>query len=422
MIGVLRAGLARLGLTRVKESRVESRVKWRLPVFLRSIITGICTGAKSLKHVEKLTAEMSMAARRALKLRGRLPDTTARDTLVQADPSSIRVMLKRQTKAAHRQKALEPSGLPFGAVALDGKVTAIKASHKGYAQKQKHGGSASGTSGLIRTMTRGLLSSRVNLCIDAVPIPPETNEDGHYKTVVKGLLDWYRGVDLFRLVVSDAGSCSLGNADYVRKQHLHYLYRLNEKQPTLLAEAERLLASKEADEALLRTVEMEGGKVIRRTLFMTTEMASFLDWTHLQTVLRVVREELNTEGTVLRTGTRYFMGSLRSEALTPKQWLELVRRYWSTVENGCHQTFDIAFEEDDHPWITHDDQGMLAVLLLRRVAYNMLALFRSVTQRSDENRNTPWADLMRWTYNALIKATDKDVAELRDRGGVAAHT
>ena len=48
------------------------------------------------------------------------------------------------------------------------------------------------------------------------------------------------------------------------------------------------------------------------------------------------------------------------------------------------------------PWIEADANGMLAVLLLRRIAYTMLALFRSVSLRSDENRAIRWKLLLAW--------------------------
>jgi asparagine N-glycosylation enzyme membrane subunit Stt3 len=58
---------------------------------------------------------------------------------------------------------------------------------------------------------------------------------------------------------------------------------------------------------------------------------------------------------------------------------------------------------------------MVVVLLLRRIAYNLLALLRDVTQRSEDTRGTPWKDLMRWMHNALIALTDADVLGLRAR-------
>ena len=54
-------------------------------------------------------------------------------------------------------------------------------------------------------------------------------------------------------------------------------------------------------------------------------------------------------------------------------------------------------------------------MLLRRIAYNLLALFRGVTQRAQEKRKTPWRDVLRWFYNAIISATDADLSALRPR-------
>lgn len=90
------------------------------------------------------------------------------------------------------------------------------------------------------------------------------------------------------------------------------------------------------------------------------------------------------------------------------------------MENNCHNTFDTVFSEDDKPWIEDSPRGALAVLLLRRIAYNLLALFRSVTQRSEERRRMPWADLLRGIAQALVAITDAHLAGLRPRMHAAA--
>ena len=153
-------------------------------------------------------------------------------------------------------------------------------------------------------------------------------------------------------------------------------------------------------------------------------MAGYLDWTHLQTTLRVESEMVDIEtGEVVEQEeedvNRYFISSLEAGKLTAPQWLKLVRMHWG-VENNCHNTWDTAFEEDDRLWITADPKGAMNVMLLRRIAYNMLALFRAVTQRSEEKRMTPWKDLLRWVYNTLIAAQETDLAGLRERTAVTA--
>ena len=112
-------------------------------------------------------------------------------------------------------------------------------------------------------------------------------------------------------------------------------------------------------------------------------------------------------------------GGISSHALSSKQWLRVVRSHWA-VENNCHHTWDAVFREDDHPWIEKDPQGMVVVMLLRRIAYNLLALFRSVSQRSEERRQTPWRDLLRWLGQALLAATEDDLSGLRNREVAAA--
>ena len=93
--------------------------------------------------------------------------------------------------------------------------------------------------------------------------------------------------------------------------------------------------------------------------------------------------------------------------------LNVVRSHWGVESN--HHTLDTAFAEDDRPWIEADEQGMLAVLLLRRIAYTLLALFRAVTLRSDEHRSMRWKALLAWVRDALVAASAETIAGLRAR-------
>lgn len=414
-LGALKVGLGKLKQIRTPDPRSRQNRRWSLWQLLGAVFAGLCAGVQNLSQVEALTEDLALPTRKVLGLGRRVPDTTLRDLLVRMNPMALRALLWQQIRMAHRQKALQSVGLPFGVVGVDGKVTAIDSWEAGYAQRQVHSDPATGASGLIRTFTCALLSALVPVCLDAVPIPPETNEDGHFRTVVDWLLNTYARLDLFRLIVADAGSCSLANANYLRSKCLHYCFTLNDKQPTLFLEAKRLLASMSAENALARTSEKVRGGIEERLLFMTTEMAGFLDWTHLVTVVRIQRTRLDKNGKVEFVHERYFVSSLRSEALSHPQWLTLFRRYWASVESGCHKTLDVTFEEDRHPWITGHDRGALNVMILRRIAYNLVALFRGVTQRSEERRATPWATVLGWFYQVLIAATEQQIAGLRPR-------
>lgn len=146
-----------------------------------------------------------------------------------------------------------------------------------------------------------------------MPIPPATNEMGHFLPALRSMLKGLGRCRPFRLLTYDAGGCSEANARGVRAESLDYLFALNDAQPTLYLEAQRLLAAVTKAEA--ETVDvMSNTCTVTRRLFRTGEMAGYLDWTHLQTVLRVesVREE---RGKIVAQESRYFLCSLPTDAL-----------------------------------------------------------------------------------------------------------
>jgi hypothetical protein len=414
MVGLLNARLPELGLGEVRDERGRRGRRWALERLLRAPLVGMAAGCHSLAQTEALTAEMSRAMRRLLGLRRRVPDTTMRSALIATAPEQLRRCLRRQVHAAHRRKALRPQGLPFGVVAVDGKATRIAAWDEDYSQRQTNG--TGGAWGIVRTMTCALVSSRPRVCLDASPVPSATNEMGHFPRVVDELMSAYGRQRLFRLVSTDSGSCSEANGRHVVAQGLDYLFRVKETQPTLLTEARALLSRRNNADA--ETVDIRGREEVRRRVYVTAEMSGF-EWEHLRTVLRVETEKLDIEtGEVLPLdedeANRYYVSSLALLELTPLQWLTVVRAHWG-VENNCHNTWDTAFAEDDHPWIVSSPRGTVSAMVLRRIAYNLLSLYRSVTQRSEEKRQTPWRTLLRWVYNAVVSAEPRHLAGLRLR-------
>jgi hypothetical protein len=380
--GLLKARLPDARLDNVADPRQPRGKRWkRLDVLLRTTIVAMIAGCRSTAQTEALTAELSRPMRKLLRIGRRLPDTTLRSTLMVVQPDELRRCLYEQVRAAHRRKALAPLGLPFGQLAIDGKTTAVDAWDDDYGQCQPHS-SGPGAHGAVRTLTAALVSSRATVCLDAAPIPPATNEGGQLQTALRDLVDAYGSLHLFDLISADAGLCTLANASAVRQHGLHYLLGLKQVQPTLYVEATRLLQHRRKHVA--ETVDVVGATTVTRQLFISDEMAQFGSWPHLQTVLRVQSlTHHNTTGELLTRLNRYFVCSLPIDALTGQQWLLAVRRHF-TVENDCHNTWDKILREDDHPWIVAGDgacQGTVNVMLLRRIAYNLLALFRSVTQR-----------------------------------------
>ena len=90
-------------------------------------------------------------------------------------------------------------------------------------------------------------------------------------------------------------------------------------------------------------------------------------------------------------------------------------RFPQSTHHNCHHTFDAVLKEDDKPWIIDDAKGTVVVMMLRRMAYNILTFFRCVTQRGHAQRKTPWRDLTRWFYNTLLIASAQHIEGIRDR-------
>jgi hypothetical protein len=261
----------------------------------------------------------------------------------------------------------------------------------------------------VRTVTATLTSHPARPVIDLYPIPAPTNEMGAFERALGALYEAYSG--LFELICYDAGACSAKNAELVREHGLHYLFALTQAQPTLLDEATRWLGSRTAAEANATSEDVEPGQVVTRRLYLGEAVAAPNGWQSLRTVLRVETETCEPSGKLIRHDNRYLISSMPQRRLSKEHWLLLVRRRWG-VETA-HQILDTAFAEDDHPWIEAHPRAALVVAILRRIAYTLLSLFRSVTQRSGERRAAAWKTLMTDVLFALVTTSTEQLQNLR---------
>ena len=86
-----------------------------------------------------------------------------------------------------------------------------------------------------------------------------------------------------------------------------------------------------------------------------------------------------------------------------------------------HQILDIesAFQEDDRPWITpgtpKTPAALRAVMLLRRLVYALMTLYKHVTLRSEDNSAAPWRRLMKSVRKVLEWPNAEELENLRSR-------
>ena len=123
LLGQVAARTAELPLEKYVDDPRTNNILRSLRSIVVPVLTGIIAGCKGFGELEQLTDNLGKGALRALGLSGRLPDTTARDTLCRVNPHELRALLHSQIRTAHRRKQLEHD-LPVRALLMDGKVTA----------------------------------------------------------------------------------------------------------------------------------------------------------------------------------------------------------------------------------------------------------------------------------------------------------
>jgi hypothetical protein len=203
LVGNLAARLDELPLHEVADLR-KGNVTHGIERLLKAAIVGHAAGCNGLGEVEQLTADMATGARRALRLPGRVPDTTLRDLLVRLDPNAVRWLLRLTVRKAHRRKQLAHD-LPLRVVSADGKSTPSWLFDRPEAPVKY--GQRQGDRTVVRTVTSCLVSTAARPCLDALPIPPETNEMGVFPAAFRALLDAY-GDDFFDVIMYGQARCA----------------------------------------------------------------------------------------------------------------------------------------------------------------------------------------------------------------------
>jgi hypothetical protein len=359
---------------------------WPFALLLDVLLVGTLLVRRALLTVEQDSEAMG----------ARVPDSTLAYVMARLDPTPMRRALVQQIRTMHRSRSLRPVGVPFGVATFDGK-TIWTGRHCGDTACQRQGEHWN-----LRAMRVVLSSAAARPCIDQAFIPPETNEMGYFKVAWARLLRTYRRSHLFEAVTLDAGYASKDNATLVDDAGKGYVLRINESQPTLLAEMHRVLRPRAGQPEAVSSWERVRGREVQRRLVRTNALVDFDGWPHLRQawlVQTVVMHADRREEVVME---RYFATNLPWKALTPPQILLVVRGHWR-IENDCNWVLDMEWEEDTSAW-TRNRKAIAAhhplqvQAWLRMLAYNVLSWLKRVRLRSHPS----WPALRRALERVLL--------------------
>ena len=307
-------------------------------------------------------------------------------------------------RAEHRRKALRPTVLPVGVLAIDGKCQAVleEAANPYFCQPQ--GGEDGPRRYLARVLNATLVSASAPVCVHQMPIPAWTNEMGHFEAFFDALEAAYRRSSLFDVVTSDAGVLSRQHCAKLDRLGYGYVVALKDNNPELELEARGVLGSLAEYEPAVAADEgweLDSSRGwIKRELWTSTELAGWPGWEHLQQVWLVrVWTKPSADGPVELLEDRVYATNLRpNHRIRGGSILTLVRAHWR-IENNLHGTLDIQLREDDHGWVRRG-YGLINTGLLRAMAYNILAIARAVHLR--RTRLISWQQLRDWLRDALV--------------------
>ena len=359
---------------------------WPFVYLLETLLVGVLLARRALRTVEQDSAALGL----------RVPDSTLAYLIARLNPSPFRTVVHQQVRGLRRSGSLRPVGLPFGIATIDGKTTWTGA-HRGDTACQKQGETWN-----LRVMRVILSSAASRPCLDQFFIPPATNEMGFFPAAWAFLLKTYGRGNWFEALSADAGYASKDNATLVDESGKGYIFRINEFQPTLLAEMQRVLRPRAGQPEAVSPWERVNGREVQRRLVRTDALADFDGWPHLRQawlIQTVVMHEDRREEVVEE---RYFATNLVWKALSPSQILLAVRAHWR-IENDCNWVMDVIGGEDTSSWTSNakavaGHHPLQVQAWLRVIAYNVLGWLKRVRLRSHPS----WPELLRALERVLL--------------------
>ena len=226
---------------------------------------------------------------------------------------------------------------------------------------------------------------------------------GYFEEFFEELRSAYGRAELFDVVMSDAGVLSREHCGKLDGLGYGYAVALKSNNPELEREARALckpLCAQQRPVAEDDGWECDSSRGwIKRQLWTSTELGGWPGWEHLRQLwlVRVLVRDDDDRVEVLEQ--RLYATNLTTGHRTRAEHiLSMVRAHWR-IENDLHGTLDIELREDDSGWVRRG-YALMNTGLLRAMAYNLLAIARSVHLR----RSTliGWQQLRDWIRDALL--------------------
>jgi predicted transposase YbfD/YdcC len=381
------------------DTRDPRGIRHPLPAQMSALALGMATAQRTLGDVVDLVADIPRRQKWALT---RIPSET---TLWRAPqrliPAELRALLRKQVKAMHRSKQLAVlPDIGLSLLAIDGKVIASD-NQRLHPESLDHNRRDGGGPFLLRVLRAVLVGCAVKPVFDQHVIPATQGEANHVIGLVEALIAAYGKTDLLECISFDAGLNSRKNCHFIDDQGIGFIAALKGDQPTLHAEALRLLGQGEAPPPggwERSQEEVRGGRHVRLFFARTSEMVGCNGWGCIRQVWRV--RTIRQRGAKVEEEDRYFVTNLVWGRLGAAQCLGCVRAHWG-IENDSNWTLDVMWGEDQYAWC-RQGVALETLAVLRCLVYNVVRLLRCRALRSHNNRTLPYRRLFKRIERALV--------------------
>ena len=368
------------------DPRSEINRKLDFGYAMKTLFFGILSGMQNLREIETLSEVFGE----------RIPDTTMNDLIIEIAPDPLRQELVRKVKAALRAHELPLDEFPLRVTAIDGKCISVSAKRVGEFSQE------SACNGTVQYVNRALrafhVSNQTTLCIGQREIHGKAAETSEFQAFMCSLIADYANTSLLDVISVDAGMTSKTNADFLINHGLNYIMGLKGPQPTLLANAKRLLGSSVTPDKL--TVEqLNGQRVVREFFRCVAPQECQHEWSHLHEFWRILQTTTNIASGKVEIDERYFLSSLAPQKLTNAQVMQVIRMHWR-IENNGNWITDVAFREDDSPFANH---ALVLISLMRMIAYNIISRLKTRRLRLAQARAMSWTAIMKLVEHAVTQ-------------------